>query len=85
MRGVQGGRTEQDQEGRVSDTHAFQRRWGGGWLVQMERVGPRVRWDVYHSGYGTAGGWAFSRNGAWKAARYAIGDFVQGLAKGEQP
>ena len=51
-----------------------------GWRVHLQRKGSFVEWWVYHPGYGSTQGRALTRGGARRAALYAIGDFVQGLA-----
>jgi hypothetical protein len=50
-----------------------------GWRIHIQRKGTHIEWWVYHSGYGSTQGLAWTRSGAEKAAKYAIGDFIQGL------
>ena len=51
------------------------------WRVHIQRMGRDVNWWVQHPRYGQRQGWERTHGGAWSAARWAIGDFIQGLAE----
>jgi hypothetical protein len=60
----------------VSQAYTWDRQ---GWTIRVMRDGDRWRWEVYRMDHGAAVGYAFGKGGAYKAAKYAIGDFRQGL------
>lgn len=46
------------------------------WTIELGRHFLGWRWEVYHSGYGAAGGFMFTKRGAYAASSDAILDFL---------
>ncbi len=49
-----------------------------GWTIRVQRESDRWRWEVYRVDHGGAVGYEHTKGGAYKAAKWAIGDFRQG-------